>query len=481
MGRRFAILGTASIALGLLGCGAPPPAPPPHIVLITIDTLRADHLSSYGYVRATSPNLDALAAESVRFERASVQWPKTGPSFASMLSATYPNDNGIVRHVGIPLSCRMSMLAEQLAEHGYDNHAVVANGALASELGFDQGFTNYIETWKQPSPEDGSDPDGAEAVNRHVETLLGSIDPTRPTFLWVHYLDPHHPYAPPAAWRDRFVGDDHYDPTIKLDITGSPDQEMVKIGRRKILEGRDELAFYVARYDEEIAYVDAQVGELLAKLEGHGLMDHTVTVMTSDHGESLGEHHYHFDHGRFSFQTCLHVPFMIRYPGVLPVGVDAAPVALIDLTPTLLELAGVPLENGVYMQGESLVPRMTGAAPPSGEEVVFSEAGYADGRRWQRVASGQRFKLIHAPAKQEARWIGGPGVPFALYDLAKDPGETRNVADDHPEQLDQLTRALRRFWNAPAFDVAVDPETCGETAGAVDPETEEQLRALGYL
>ncbi len=276
---------------------------------------------------------------------------------------------------------------------------------------------------------------------------------------------------------------------------------MVQIGRRKVLEGRDELDFYIARYDEEIASVDDAVGNLLRTLESEGLLEDAITVLTSDHGESLGEHYYYFDHGRFGFQTCLNVPFVVRYPGHVEPAVDEDPVGLIDLTPTLLQWAGEPLEDGRFMQGRSLVPRLTGvndvdSTGDSGQpttipnaqdlptDVVFSEAGYAAARRWQRIATSRRFKLIHAPAKPDQKWIGGRGNPFALFDLDNDPGETENVADAHPEEVQQLKRALRRYWNAPTFDVLSEPPGCeGDTTdeGVMDPETEEQLRALGYI
>ena len=489
------LIASATVA----GCDREAPASPrqPNIVLITIDTLRADHLSSYGYPRETSPNIDALAAEGRRFARAQVQWPKTGPSFASILTSTYPKDNGIVRHVGIPMSCRQHTLAESLKDLGYRTQAIVANGALAREFGFDQGFDRYVESWKAEDVPEGLDPDGAEAVNRLVKQALDQLEATTgdgadesdqgPLFLWVHYLDPHHPYTPTEAFRDRFLNDEHYDPSERFEIAPNNDQEMVQVGRRKVLEGRDDLDFYVARYDEEIAYVDDAVGQLLAMLEGRGVLEHAVTVLTSDHGESLGEHYYYFDHGRFGFQTCLNVPFMVRYPGAVEPGVDEAPVGLIDLTPTLLEWAGAPLEDGRFMQGRSLVPRIAGvgtdheADPTSG--VVFSEAGYAERRRWQRVAMNSRFKLVHAPAGREQMFIGGRGVPFALFDLENDPGETENVADAFPEEVERLKRALRRHWNAPAFDVMTDPPGCDGDAptSIMDPETEEQLRALGYI
>ena len=478
---------TALCALFAQACGEEEPvieAPrprlpgPSNILLITIDTLRADHLSAYGYVRPTSPVIDSLAAEGVRFDQAAVQWPKTGPSFASIFTSTYPSDNGIVRKVGIEIPCQFPMLAEQLKQAGYSTHAVVANGALSRDFRFDQGFDTYIESWKA-EVEPGEDSTGAEVVNRLVFGVLETVDRSRPYFLWVHYLDPHFPYNPPEDWKDRFVGDEHFDPSQRIEVANKRRRQMLGIGRSQVLEERDELAFYVARYDEEIAYTDAKIGELLDRLKTEGMMDRTLTVVTSDHGESLGDHHYYFDHGRFGFQTCLRVPFIMHYPGVLAPKVDTRPVELLDLTPTLLEAAGIELEDGAWMQGHSLGPRLLGE-PITESELAFSEAGYATRGRWQRIVRDQRFKLVHAQVLSERRWYGGKDVFFTLYDLENDPEESVNVAEEHPEDVERLLEQLTQRREAERFDLQVDIEACGGDAG-MTRETEELLKSLGYL
>jgi arylsulfatase A-like enzyme len=499
----------ALLALLVTGCGGPEaPAVEPlparsNLLLITIDTLRADHLSSYGYVRETSPVIDRLAAEGVRFAEPSAQWPKTGPSFASLFTATYSKDNGIVRRIGTPIPCRFEMLAELLQRQGYATYAVVANGALASDFYFDQGFDTYIETWKLDRGDDADtesrDPNRAGAVTELAVGLLDRIarertEKDRPFFLWVHYLDPHAPYSPPGEWSDKFQGDEHWSPEPKVHI--DPDkatQQMYGIGREQVLDGHDELAFYVARYDAEIAYNDAQVGRLLEAMKQRGLMDRTLTVLTSDHGESLGEHHYYFDHGRFGFQTCLKVPLIFHYPGVLKPRVDEDPVELIHLAPTLLEVAGVDLPGGVWMQGRSLLPRLRGVSPESaaggaanradpGNPHAFAEAGWEVDNRWQKVVRDKRFKLIYAQSLPEQRWIAGEGVRFALFDLVNDPGETENVADEYPEDLERLQRVLWQWENADPFPVEVGPlsDACGEER-TMEDETRKLLESLGYL
>jgi len=474
---------TLLVLVPFIACSPPTEIPArSNILLITIDTLRADHLSSYGYPRQTSPVIDRLANEGVRFDQVSVQWPKTGPSFASIFTATYPKNNGIVRKVGIPLPLEFRMLAEELRAQGYGTHAVVANGAVSADFYFDQGFDSYVESWRVEE-EPGLDPTGAEAVNRRVKEILPKIDRQRPFFLWVHYLDPHFPYTPPGEWADRFQNDEWFDPSTKLLIDRSKNKiDMVKIGASQVLDGRDDLAFYVARYDAEIAYNDAKLGELLEHLDDEGLMKNTLTALTSDHGESLGEHYYNFDHGRFGFQTCVRVPLILHYPGVFLPRVDENPVELIDLAPTFLEVAGVELAEGRWMQGTSLSSRLVdGSGSESAAAFAFSEAGYAQDEKWQRIVRDRRYKLVESREGGEQRWMTGEvGKRFALYDLENDPEETKNLADERPEELDRLRKVLRR-WLREDFDALVDTDATGAGGREMGEDTREQLKALGYL
>jgi len=475
------LLGLVASSFGL-NCARQGSAPKNNIVLITIDTLRADHLSAYGYHRPTSPVIDSLAAAGVRFETPIVQWPKTGPSFASMFTSTYPKDNGIVRKIGTRLPDQFAMLAELLQRQGYATRAVVANGAVASEFNFNQGFDTYIESWKLTPPEEGVDPTGANMINQLVETIMDGQTAEQPFFLWVHYLDPHSPYEAPAPWTDKFVDDAFADPEIKVDIDFErPRRQMTGIGREQVLAGRDDLAFYVARYDSEIAYVDAKVGELLEFLTRRGLMDDTLTVITSDHGESLGEHNYFFDHGRFSYQTCLRVPLIFHQPGVLAPRIDTEPVELLQLAPTLLEAAGIELEEGRWGQGRSLWPRLLGLESPAEVSYAFAEAGYAERPLWQRAVTDGRFKMIYAQDWGEQRWIAGKRNEFALFDLATDPDETDNLMGREHEAERRLQTALQKLWSQPPFEVRVEEGTADETQEEMDEETRQQLRALGYI
>jgi arylsulfatase A-like enzyme len=469
-------------ALAALACGGPRLPARPSILLLTVDTLRADHLSSYGYARTTSPVLDRLAAEGIRFELAQTQWPKTGPAFSSMLTATYPKDNGIVREIGEPLPCSRRLLAEELRALGYQTRAVVANGAVGREFFYDQGFEEFVEAWK------GAEGEAAiEVATRagHVTDLalevLEGLDPSRPVFLWVHYLDPHMPYTPPEDARDRFQGDGAFPPGPKVLVDRSKHRRVSGgIGRSQVIGGSDELDFYVARYDAEIAYADREIGRLLDGLRERGLYDRMLTVFTADHGEALGDHDYFFDHGMLPFQDCMRVPLAVRWPGVVRPGVDPHAIELIDLAPTLLEAAGKELDGGGWAQGQTLIPCLLGRASAEGA-LAFSEAGQATKRRWMKAVTDGRFKLIWVPTQQEQRRVAGVGVDFALYDLRADPGELRNVAAEHPEVVERLSRQLWTWFEASPFAVDTDTETAECTSREASPETTEQLRALGYL
>lgn len=471
------------IAVAAMGCSPSTSEVYPNVLMITVDTLRADHLSSYGYPRETSPNIDRLAANGIRFDQPIVQWPKTGPSFASIFTSTYPKDNGIVRKIGDRLPDKFRMLAEILQREGYATHAVVANGALASDFNFDQGFDSYLETWKADESTE-LDPNGAAAVTRHARQLIDTLDPGKPFFLWVHYLDPHFPYAPPEPWRDRFQDDEFFDPTVPLHVSRQhPSQQMMGIGFEQMLDGQENLAFYEARYDAEIAYADEFIGELLSTLNSKNLMQNTLTVFTSDHGESLGEHQYFFDHGRFAFQTCLRVPLILNFPGVIPTAVDQDPVELIHLLPTILELIGVPWNPKVGIQGRSLVSRIhsSEAEIQNAPQVYgFSEAGYEPRRKWQRIVLTSDWKLIYAQGGGAQRWIGGLGTQMALFNLIDDPEELVNVAEQNPTEVSRLKRILADHWNADPFNVLADEEST-ETTEEMDIQTRNQLKGLGYL
>ncbi len=466
-------LATVAIALGLIEAAtllSPGPSPGlPNLVLITIDTLRADHLGLSGYPRNTSPEIDRFAAEGIRFAHAVAQWPKTTPSMASLLTGTYPRTNGITRDTRQVLPARLVTLAEQLANAGYVTAAVVTNANLARDFGFAQGFDHYLEAWTTVRDDD---PERAQHVTDHALASLASRPHDRPFFLWVHYVDPHARYEPPAPYDDLFVHDAHYDPARRAALHEGRDEDMGGIPARARLGDRDEVDFYVAQYDAEIRYADHEIGRLLAALDASSSRDRTAVILTADHGESLGEHAYYFEHGRLPYDDCVRVPLLVRPPGPpLERGrVIDHPVELIDVLPTLLSFAGLEAPPGAEGRRLALVPG--DANRDADSAFAFTESGYTD--RWQRAVRDSRWKLIQV--RDPADRAQMTGSEWELYDLALDPGETKNLARAFPDEVARLAAVLGEWESrGPAEPVQPIP------AVPIDRETEQRLRNLGYV
>jgi len=447
----------------------PLPPRPWNVLLISVDTLRADHLGSYGYRRPTSPALDRLADQGTLFLQAGVQRPKTSPSFASMLTGTSPHVNG-VRKVMRRVPTRFHLLAERLRNLGYRTAAIVSNPNLGTAFRFDAGFDLYVRTWLEP--EDEATPSSVEISLQAVEWLR-EHGREAPFHLWLHYMDPHAPYAPPPPYDGMFVGDDLFDGDAIVPI-GADDLELGAIppisqlpsadSPQRIEERRD---FYIAQYDAEIRHVDAQIARVLDEIDASGLSASTLVVFTSDHGESLGEHEYYFEHGMFPYEGTLRVPLILRLPGEVPAGLRIErPVALLDLVPTVLDLVGS--RPSPRDEGSSLAPLLSGSDPaPS---AVFAESGYAD--EVQGIVREGRWKLVHIPSQWDRDRMSG--ARFELYDLVEDPRETVNLAEEHPERVRRLAAMLSDWLGS---DATIEE---GDREVVPDERTMERLRALGY-
>lgn len=447
----------------------------PNLVLVSIDTLRADHLGCYGYRLDTSPTIDALAATGVRFADAMVQWPKTWPSMASMLTGKYPASVGVRYAPRFPVPAGQVTLAEALHGAGYETAAVVANPNVGRDLRFDQGFDRFVESWvaelrRQTGEKVLKDAPGvvkhftnATIVTDEALRFLDERPSDRPFFLWLHYIDPHGPYLPPREYRRLFFGE-HPAKTVPLEEL-PPYQ--VQVDRKRGAMSAD-LGFYIGQYDREIRYLDDQLARLLARLDALGLRDDTLVVLTADHGESLDEHGYYLEHGKGPFQPTAHVPLLFSLPGRLPSGrVVTEPVGLVDLVPTVLQVLGVPAPPG--LQGQSLVPTWQGGASAP---YVFMEAGTKQPS--QLVVRKGPWKLARFRSPEDRERFGRGAVE--LYDLARDPGEQRDVRAEHPEIARELEDALAR-WEA----TTPKHEPAGMAPPPVDERTHEMLKGLGYV
>jgi len=441
--RLAAVLLLAAIALASAACsgsddGKPADAPP--IVLIDLGTLRADHLGAYGYGRPTSPEIDALAAEAVLFEWAFSQAPNTAPSLASTLTGLYPATHGM-RSGENRLPDEAVTLAEALAEHGYATAAFVDGGYLSAGFGFDQGFLHY-----ESSGGGGLEEIGPKALAWMKENA------SKPFFLMVHSYDVHAPYDPPADLRDTFLAD--LDSPVEGFEASTERLDAAHSGEQPLTES--ELEHIKALYDAGILHVDAWVGKLMGELRALGLDEKAIVVVVADHGEAFMEHGALLHDTPYTPVT--RVPLLIRLPGAEHTGTVAQVVETLDLTPTLLDLAGAPMPPGI--QGESLVPLMRGEGRPP--YLAFGESIAGGGQRY--VAMGGYHLIVHDDSGNAE-----------LFAFEIDPLEQNDLAAAEPERVEALLQRLEEL------DQMVAGAVLGQEEAPMDDETLEQLKSLGYV
>ncbi len=474
-----------SIALGamisfLAGCGEPAGHERTNVLLITIDTLRADHLGCYGYFLDTSPNIDRLASRGVRFVDCTPQWPKTWPSMASLLTGSYPKTIGMRLEWGI-LCPELEMISEAFKSAGYDTGAVVANFNVGKTFGFDQGFDSFVESWEEKWREKArgipyknkpglvKEYTNATIVTNQALKWLAERKTDRPYFLWLHYMDPHGPYVPPKEYEAFFQGVHKPEP---VDGKKLPAYQI----QRK--EGSNDpildLAFYRTQYDREIRYLDDEIGRLMSELAAMDTAGNTLVALTADHGESLSEHDFYLEHGELSYQACAHVPLIMVKEDLLPAGkVIENPVGLIDLSTTLLALCGVK-KPGTF-EGTDLSGLVTEAEGAETPDFVFMESGYDLANPQITIRFG-KWKLIRIQgAKDRSRMAG---TMFELYDLSVDPAETNNVADQNPDGVKALWGILAKWYSTPS---RLQPGVKKFDIDSLKERQYEMLKALGYV
>ena len=392
----------------------------PNVLLITVDTLRADHLGSYGYVRAKTPVLDALARRGVRFENAVAAIPLTGPSHSTILTGLYPPAHGVRDNVIFSLSPDHPTIATLLKRQGYRTGGFVSAYPVAGGFGFKAGFDTFDEGFHEAAT---AGVGGAERpANEAVDAALAWLQKPSPApFLaWLHLYDPHSPYRPP--------------PPFDAEFKDRP-------------------------YDGEIAFTDQQLGRIMDWLHASGHEADTVVAMVADHGESLGEHD-ELTHAILIYQATLHVPLIIAGPEVPANTVVAARVGTVDILPTLFGL--LKLDPPGRIEGRDLRPSFNGGR--LGVQALYAESLF--GRlncRWSSLR-----------ALVEGEWKLIQGAEPELYNLALDPSEARNLVSEEPERVRKMSDALRIAVRsmAPGGDTA--------KANAVSPEQAERLRSLGY-
>jgi len=396
-------------------------SPSPNVLLITIDTVRADRLGAYGYAKAATPVLDRLAREGVRFTDATTQAPLTGPAHAALLTGQYPARLGVRDNATTPVPDTATTAAELFKARGYRTGGFVGAFILTAPYGFAQGFDTFDADF--PGFSDALKLQVQRRGDAVVDAAVKWLDAggAQPFFGWVHLYDAHAPYDPPPPFAARFKA--------------SP-------------------------YDGEIAFVDACIGRLVSALERTGRLDRTLVAVVSDHGESLGEHGEQ-EHGMFLYESVLHIPWIMRLPARAHAGtIVGDQVRVIDVLPTLAAIVGVPMPR---IDGESVASLVEGktrrTTPSSFAETYYPKWHYG----WSELKSvrGDRLKFIDAP-KQE------------LYDLRADPAELRNLASDRSTLAAGMNSELGKIESG--FGAAAKTE-----APKPDAETLARLRSLGYV
>jgi arylsulfatase A-like enzyme/Tfp pilus assembly protein PilF len=401
-----------------------------NVVLVTADTLRADHLPVYGYKKIETPNLDRMASSGVVFEQASAVVPLTMPAHSSMFTGTFPMHHGVRDNGGYYLGQEQVTLAETLKDNGYKTGGFVAAFVLDSRWGLNQGFDRYFDDFDLNKYEnvglDTVQRRGGEVLQEALKWMDGVKDDR--FFAWLHFYDVHTPYEPPEPFLSRYKG------------------------------------YMGARYDGEIAYVDSLMGELFDWLEKANLEDDTLVIFIGDHGESLGQHD-ETTHGFFIYDATMHVPFLLKAPyRQIPAGGRiSAQVRSVDLMPTILDLVAVDPPKTI--QGTSLVPLLEGKTKDLGL-FAYSESFYPRNHYgWSELKSVRNGNLafIDAPRPE-------------LFDVREDPNQTKNLAPQRAATVKEFKTELDDLVKR--YGVEGIDEKGPETP---DPDTAAQLAALGYL
>lgn len=454
--RLTAAAALAAAAVLLAGCTGG--ERPPNIVLVTVDTLRADRLGCYGCPVRTSPAVDSIAAHGVLFESCVAQGSSTAPALASVMTSRYPSETGVFNNT-FPLIEAPETIATFLEERGYACAAFVSNFNLRPRMGFNRGFDTYDAKMAERERNRSGLPE-RRAVRTTDAALLWleeHEDDSRPFFLWIHYQDPHGPYTPP----------DGYAPDIAN--YGGGARTLPALGANwgkggipayQIVERERETALYRARYDGEILYFDEHFGRLTRALFDRDALERTVIVFTSDHGESMGEHDYWFCHEQDLHGELINVPLIVASPALTP-GRRSDRACHLDIFPTIAALVDRDGFDPAMFRGCDLL----GGRPIPARRLIYSETNFvADRTSFKSVIVGS-WKLIGSSRD--------PDSPL-LFDLETDPAETVNLASSKPDVAGRMMRILE------AETARAKPMQDSSPPLKLTPEEKNALESLGY-
>ena len=442
------------------------------MLLISVDTLRADHLSAYGYFRSTSPRIDRLARGALVYDRAFTVMNHTLPAHLSLLTGVDPGTHGVLDNAWAYVLGPYPTLAQSLRARGYATAAFVSGLPLRVASGLNAGFETYADT----RAEDGSQRTRVPGETTAERALRWLAQPREaPFFLFVHFFDTHAPYRFPPGWEPRF----RVDAPLRAHLAerGLGDVEIEDVSPVEVhLQGRRaSMAELVNAYDNQIHRVDALVGELLDALETAGLAERTLVVVTSDHGEGLGDHGY-YAHGLHLYEEQLRVPLIVRPPagGSWRPGRVASAASLLDVPLTVLALAGAPPPDVAHGQPLRLEP-----GAPEGDAPRWLAARRRIVRRGSErhgrfAPDGPLHALRGDAGLKYLRWGRGREE---LYDLEADPRERRDLAAQRPEEAQRL----RRLLDAELARLGAEPGETRLPTGGDEAETGALLEQLGYI
>lgn len=456
LGERSGLLLVAVLLADLTGCAPGPDGSPsrPSVILISVDTLRPDHLEIHGYEKNTAPALARFAESALLFERCYSHAPSTRLSISSLLTGYLPHETRTFFNESLP--AEVDTLAEVLQRDGYSTLAVVSNYVLMPSRGWNQGFDLYDDTMNSRELNREAPERIASATTDRAIELLSSHS-KQPMFLWIHYQDPHGPYLPPSALREQFRDPTRRARDLPLNQTLSG---LAGIPLHQRLGGERDFHYYVASYDGEIRFFDLHFERLLDALDEHGLLDSALIVFTADHGEALGERGHYFAHVGYLHGNLTNVPMILKLGDQLR-GRRTDACQHLDVVPTILGVLGI--EADARLRGRDLREIDDGT-----KEIYAATTSPIDG-------DGAKFSMIRGGFKLI---FNSQTEVHQLFDLVEDPGEEKDLASDprHQSRRLSLAQALLRVFT--------DDRLKLDTESEPGPRSESELRrlrALGYV
>ncbi len=425
----------------------------PNVIFVSMDTVRRDHCSVYGYEKNTTPQLSSFAQSATSFDLAYSPASSTGPSHATFFTSLHPIAHGVKKN-GFILDAEFTTIAKILQNNGYQTAAVIGSFVLKSKFGYANGFEfydedfdpkeakrPYLKEWADMLIDATFDRRAQFVTNRSVNWIKNKANPAAPFFLFIHYFDAHDPYMPVEPFRASFAPTN---PIATLD------------------KG-------IGEYDAEIAYIDNSIGKLLEAIRNMRLEENTLIVIASDHGEGLMQHN-HMYHGVNIYEELVRVPFLIRLPSRIPKGhIVTTPVGLVDLAPTILEMIGIDPADYPF-QGRSFAESIFHKNPQTPRPIYLYRRDYKEGVVCSTYVKGEKFGL-HI---DKWKYIDGPDENTKeLFDLEQDPGELNNIYAFFPDQANSLAEKLER-WRK-------DFTSTKPAQTVIQPEDIEKLKSLGYV